>query len=275
ALKILYTDIEASVFTVLRFIAISVLASFSLIILVKKSQLKQFKTNDLLIFLSGGFFAFCSYQYFLLNGISRTPIFLASVLISISPLFAVIFSAVLKIEKASWNMWVGTILALFGIAIFKNGFDLTTLWQSLLNSGSGELYCLGSAVSWASYTMITKHQVYRDYKHEQQFAFSVIFSTLILFVFYYDEMISFDYRAFNLELIAYGVYTVIFPIFLAYKLYNKAVQTIGVERTIIYIYLVPILSGLIAALMSIDTFTGVKLLGSVIVIAGVILAKRR
>ena len=50
---------------------------------------------------------------------------------------------------------------------------------------------------------------------------------------------------------------------------------VGIERTVIYIYLVPVVTGIIAVFIGIDNFTLMKLLGVAVVISGMLFARKK
>jgi drug/metabolite transporter (DMT)-like permease len=270
-LKILYTELSPFVYTAIRFILITTIAVISIIIFPNKEKLKELSLRQWLTVLCSGLFSFVFYQIFLLNGLSMTPVFLASIIVSLSPLFAVILSIILKIEKINLKNISGIIISLCGIVLFQAGSfsDIDISFDSL----KGQLYCVGAALSWAIYTMITKKESFTSVPQSQSFLISVLFGTLILSMLFINDLMTFDYSRFNLKMNLLTAYTVIFPIFIAYRLYNKSVKVMGIERTIVYVYLVPVFSGLIAAFIGLDDFTLQKLIASIIVIAGVVLAK--
>ena len=270
-LKILYTELGPYVYTPIRFILISGISIVAILIYPKKETLKNLSFKQWVIVLLAGLFSFVFYQVFLLNGLFMTPVFLASVIVSLSPLFAVILSLILKIEKVTIKNVSGIIISLIGIVLFQ----AKSMTDFNFDHAEGQLYCLGAALSWAVYTMITKKKSFLSVPQSQSFAISVSFGTIILIALYVGDMLAFDYSRFDFKMNLLTAYTVIFPIFIAYRLYNKSVSAMGIERTIVYVYLVPILSGIIAAFIGLDDFTLQKLFASIIVIAGVILAKLR
>jgi drug/metabolite transporter (DMT)-like permease len=62
---------------------------------------------------------------------------------------------------------------------------------------------------------------------------------------------------------------------LAYTIWGWAIERRGVARTVPYLYLVPILTGLFSLFFLDERFTRFKVAGAALVLAGVGLARRR
>lgn len=270
-MKQIITTIDQWTFVGLRFIAISILSLSSFYLLQKKRDLLNITKVDLLKVIAASLCAFGFYQYFLMHGLSQTPVFLATILVGFSPLFAILISYFLRLETYTWKVFVGVFIALFGVLLFKfEGADSFTFGQSF----SGELFCLGSGLSWAAYTVIMKSESLKKYPREQINTLSMLIGTIIVLSYSYNEVLSFDYSVIEPNLWYLIVYTMVFPIFLAYKMYNASIQRVGVERTVLFIYLVPIVSGGISIGLGMESFTLMKLLGAGVVILGMILARK-
>ena len=155
--------------------------------------------------------------------------------------------------------------------MFKYNSDVTF---SFKDSYEGELYCLGSALSWASYTLIMKSKSLKEYSSEQINTLSMLIGTLVVLTFSFNEVVSFDYSVISNDIWLLIAYTAIFPIFLAYKLYNASIRTVGIEKTVIFIYLVPVISGAVSISFGMESFTLMKLLGAIIVILGMLVARK-
>ena len=60
---------------------------------------------------------------------------------------------------------------------------------------------------------------------------------------------------------------------LAYTIWGWAIQRGGVARTTLFLYLVPVLTGVLSFLVFDESFGVMKIAGAVLVFAGVILAR--
>ena len=271
-MKHIITDIDPWTFAGLRFILICILSVSSFYLIQKERFLFRIDAKrDLVWLIAAGFFAYGGYQFFFMEGLSRTPAFLATLLVCLSPIFATIISYLLKMERYTWRVWVGIGISFIGIFIFKYTGSLDTLFTG---SFIGELYCMGAALCWAGYSIIMKSETIQKYPKGQVNTLTLFFGTAIVLLYSIDGVVSYPINQITPFMWALISYTVIFPIFIAYKFYNLSIQKMGIERTIIFVYLTPIFSGLISIGLGMEDFNIMKLIGSVVVIFGMMLAKK-
>ena len=71
------------------------------------------------------------------------------------------------------------------------------------------------------------------------------------------------------------VYLVIFPVYVAYILWNFAIARRGAAKATTFSLLVPIMAGLLSAVFFGEPFGPAKLLGAGLVLAGLVIARTR
>lgn len=270
-MKMIYDRMSPQVYTGIRFVLISFASLLLFYFVNRERKIFTFQSKkDLLVILLAGFFAFFCYQAFIMEGLARTNVFFASVLICLSPIFAAIFSSLFGIEKITPQLWLGLLISLGGIVLFKmNGLEIDYSGDFV-----GELFCLGSAFSWAAFTVLSKSESYQRYSIIKMNTITALFGTILLMFYIGPEFAEFSFSSIENNTWVLIVFTVIFPIVIAYQLYNFGVRVLGVERTIIYVYLVPVLVGIIAIPLGLETFSFNKFLGAIVVIGGMIVARR-
>ncbi len=69
-------------------------------------------------------------------------------------------------------------------------------------------------------------------------------------------------------------YSVVFPIYVSYSLWNWAIVQRGVGYVTLYNYLTPVLGGVVSFLLLGEQFTLGQLLGAAVVLSGLLLARR-
>ncbi|HEU5368372.1 MAG TPA: DMT family transporter, partial [Ktedonobacterales bacterium] len=69
-------------------------------------------------------------------------------------------------------------------------------------------------------------------------------------------------------------YSVVFPIYVSYSLWNWAIVQRGVGYVTLYNYLTPVLGGAVSFLLLGEQFTLGQLLGAAVVLSGLLLARR-
>jgi drug/metabolite transporter (DMT)-like permease len=271
-MKTIYNSMSPYVYTSLRFSIIATWSLFHFYFIAKEKALFKLEKSAVPSIFWGGICAYFSYQVCIIEGLFNTPIFLASVLISSSPLFSAILAIIFKIEKVTWKTWLGLILALSGIVIFKSEY---AQGLNIFDSNwYGELFCLGSALSWSAYSIIAKTEKFKIYSYNKTNTLMLLLSSSLLILYTISDIQIFNYSSIGLSTWAMIWYSIIFGIIIAYKMYFKSVQILGVEKTVIYINLVPILAGFISIGLGIEEFTFLKLVGSLFVIGGTIIVRK-
>jgi drug/metabolite transporter (DMT)-like permease len=187
-MKVIYERMSPQVYTGIRFVLISVTSVLLFYFVNRQRDLFSFKSKkDMLYILLAGFFAFFCYQAFLMEGLARTNVFFAAVLVCISPIFAAMLSSVFGIEKITPQLWLGLVISLGGIVLFKmNGLEIDYSGDFI-----GELYCLGSAFSWAAFTVLSKSDSYQRYPIIKMNTITALFGTILLLMFVGPELAAF------------------------------------------------------------------------------------
>jgi drug/metabolite transporter (DMT)-like permease len=208
------------------------------------------------------------YQLGFILGLSRTSPFSSSLLIAMVPLFTVLILAVTG-EPTPPQGWVGLGVALVGVALFLlDKRDAST--GTLL----GDALSIGAAVSFAIYGIITRPLV-RKYPAETYTAWSVLAGTVPLLLVSLPDALRQDWQSVSLPGWLSIVYLAIFPVYIAYILWNYAIARRGVAKASSFGLLVPIVAGLLSAIFVGEPFGPLKLLGAGLVLAGLVIVRTR
>lgn len=193
-----------------------------------------------------------------------------SLLISCTPIFTMFLAKIFFKDKISKLAWIGTLIAFVGVGfvVQKGASDFQV---SLL----GDALTLIAALSWAVYCLLLKrlNLRYSNIFINRKIFFYGITTALIWgaatgSLQYSGIAWASPYVIGNLLFLGVGAS------FLCYIMWNRAVKTIGVERTANYIYLVPLVSLVASALLLHEPITPATLLGALLIIAGVFLTSR-
>ena len=224
--------------------------------------------SDWGLFALAGLTGYTLYQLGFILGLSRTSPFSSSLLIAMVPLFTVLILAVMG-EPTPLQGWVGLGVALVGVALFlldKRGSSAGTLL--------GDLLSIGAAVSFAVYGIITRPLV-RKYPAETYTAWSVLAGTVPLLLVSLPDALRQDWQAVSLPGWFSIVYLAIFPVYIAYILWNYAIARRGVAKASSFGLLVPVVAGLLSAIFFGEPFGPLKLFGAGLVLAGLIIVRTR
>ena len=211
--------------------------------------------------------------YFILQNVAldMTLVSNVAVLVDTTPLFTMMLAAiVLSDEHFTWNKVAGSIVAFAGVAMlsFRHGF----VWGDGL---MGDALAIGAAIMWAIYSIILKGLNNR-------------YPTLLITrkTFFYGVITSLPIMLAQGDLTP--VSTLLTPVvagnilFLAlacsmaaFFAWGRVTKALGPTTANNYIYLGPIISMAVAAIVLNERVGTLGLIGCFVILAGLIIAERR
>lgn len=195
-------------------------------------------------------------------GVDLTSVFSAAFLNTTAPLFTILFLAMVG-ERPPLVAWLGVTISTVGVAIFL--LDQSGGERSLL----GDVLCLASAAAFSLYSIWVR-PLTRTYSGPVTTAWTLLAGAIPLVLIGLPAALDQDWNALSAQSwVALG-YLVVFPIYVAYTLFNYTVQHRGAAFTSSFILLVPVLSGLLATLFYSDPFGPTKLLGAALILTGLV-----
>ncbi len=206
------------------------------------------------------------YFYFEHTGLIHTSATNASILISLAPALTALGSAILFSSKLSWKNGVGLVVAFTGGALIiwngKVNFDLNPL---------GDVLILLSAVAWTAYTLIGRDISRRlsPILITRRITAVGIFATLPFFI---AELVSGKLSGITPVSIAGVVYLGALCHALAFTLWVRCMDTLGIIFTTNLIYLQCVITMVIAWLTLGEPITAQLLVYTAAVLSGVYLA---
>jgi drug/metabolite transporter (DMT)-like permease len=263
--KAAFAEISPLAFAFVRFALMTALA-FGILALRSRGRLPPIHRSDLLRFVVAGLTGYTLYQLGFVLGLDRTSPFSSSLLIAMVPFFTMVFLA-LRGERPPRQAWAGLVVGLVGVVIFLT--DKVGSPGSLL----GDALSLGAAVSFAVYGLVNRPLV-RTYPPEAYTAYALLAGTIPLLVISTPAALSQNWGAISLWGWVGIIYMVVFPVYIAYMLWNWAIAKRGAAAATSFSLLVPILSGIVSALIFGEQFGVVKVLGAVCVLAGLVIIRR-
>ena len=233
------------------------------------------KYNNLkeeLLFLGAGLCGVTLYFIFQNTALSLTAASNVSVLISISPFFTAIFSRFFaKEEQFHSNFFIGFVVSIIGI--FLIGFNGNFILK--LNP-LGDILAILSAVVWAMYSLIMKRISTLNYNTVQLTRKVFFYGLLLLIPFLKLLDFQLDLSRFSsvpnlLNILFLGIGASA----LCYVTWNYAVSVLGAVKTSVYIYLIPIITIIISAIVLREKITLVGMLGVLLILFGLYLSGRK
>ncbi|MGI8588590.1 MAG: DMT family transporter [Chloroflexia bacterium] len=258
-----FAEVSPLAFAFVRFGLMTLLAF--VVLAARRGRDWGIHRRDLPRFALAGLSGYTLYQLGFVLGLDRTSPFSSSLLIAMVPFFTMLMLS-LKGERTRARGWAGLAIAIVGVLVFladKQGTPGTLL---------GDLLSLGAAVSFAFYGVINRALV-RDYPPETYTAYAVLAGSIPLLAVSTPAALAQNWAAVSAWGWAGILYMVVFPVYIAYMLWNWAIARRGAATATTFSMLVPVVSGCLSALLLAEGFGVAKLLGATLVIAGLIIVR--
>lgn len=203
------------------------------------------------------------------NALDLTTASKGAILVSVSPIFALLISS-FRGQPLGLQAWAGVILSFCGVFLVINN----SITEITLGGGSlvGDLLFLLVAFCWASYSVFATPYL-ASLGPLRTTAWSMLFGALLLSpaLFFGFDRIAWD--SIDAGITASYLFTAIVAGALGYLLWYAGIARLGIARSVIYSYLIPVF-----ALLSAVTFLGehvsaVQFGGAAVVITGLVITR--
>lgn len=217
--------------------------------------------------LSGVFF----YNIFFLYGLQRVEAGRGALVVALIPAIIALADWLFFRMPMSTKKALGIVLALFGCLLVVTHGQPIRLFRGEV--GFGEWLLMGSALSWVSYTLISRRLA------ESFSALAMTFGGCLSGWLMLTVAALLDGSLFRLAETGWRgassiVFLGLFGTAIAFTWYSQAISRIGTTKAAAFINLVPVSAVLLGALLLDERLGAVVLSGGAIVIAGVILTNR-
>ena len=193
-------------------------------------------------------------------------------LISITfPIFVIILSRFFFKELITLNKSIGIILVMAGVLMLITKGHFSRLFN--LSFAIGDIWMLSAAIIFAIYSILVKQKP----KGISIWAFQLstfILGLAFLFPFFIWEQATASAFEFKTEIILGILYLGIFAAFVAFILWNKAIEAIGPTKASMIYYILPLFSGILAFFFLEETVSLTHLYSAVLILAGILIANR-
>ncbi len=277
--KVALEEIEPFAFTYLRFLLITIIALVVLWFHGRRGgRAWRFERRDVLPLIVSGLSGYGIYQVFYILGLDLTTVFGSALLMATVPLFSAIVLALFRTERVGLVQWLGVLLAFGGVTIFllaatghttHGAADRNLTPQTIV---LGDLLTLVAAVSFALYG-ITNKKLGQRFSQAELMCYTLIVGTAALTPVGLPALLQQQWSQVSVRAWLVIGYSIIFPIYVSYVIWNWAIVQRGVGYVTLYNYLVPILGGVGAFLLLGEGFSAGQLLGAGVVLAGLLLAR--
>jgi drug/metabolite transporter (DMT)-like permease len=206
------------------------------------------------------------YPWAFFAALQRTSATNTSLLIALNPALTFLLAPLVG-ESYTRRGLVGIALALTGAALVITHGDLAVL-KSLASARSGDLLALGAAAIWATFNLAARGVV-GHLPHPLTNALVYGLGCLALFALAGSEHPWQQVVAASPAALAALVGMVALSSVLAGQLFLNGVHSVGVARTVVFVYMVPVLTAAASTLFLGEPLLGAQIAGGAAVLAGV------
>lgn len=277
--KFLLREIQPLAFVYLRFVLLSLL---SLAVLawrgVRGGSAWRIRRQDVALLIVSGLSGYGLYQLFYMIGLAHTSVFSSALLVATVPLWSVVLLAVFRIERVHPVQWAGILLSLVGVAWFLlagGSHSSKGAGEAPLSAADvllGNALSLGAAVLFAVYGIVNK-RLAPQYSPAELMCYTLCIGTLVLTPFGLPALLSQNWAAATWRTWVIVPYSIFFPIYITYSIWNWAIGVRGVGHVTLYSYAVPVMGGIASWILLRESLTVAQGAAGVVVLGGMLAAR--
>ncbi len=204
------------------------------------------------------------------KGLSITTPINGAILMACTPIFVVVFTAIILHERLTVIRYIGIGVACLGAMLLLGGlnfsFDKQHIW--------GDIYVAANAIIYSFYLVYAK-PLLKKYNPITLSAYTFGIGFVFVIFFGYNELRETNFNIIPTEIWYYIVFILIGATFITYLLNAYALSKASPYVVGSYIYLQPVLAILIAILKHTDTITFEKVAYMFIIFSGIYLVNSK
>lgn len=232
---------------------------------------KYLDWNDIqknwIILTSLGIFGGFAYNYLFTMGLQFTTSANGALIIAISPVMTALASVLLLEEKWSYQLGFGILISFFGVLIVISQGELENIVNLSLNIG--DLMMVGCIICFTVYNLLLK-VVMRDMKPIIVTAISTLFGSILLAISSLSENAWEKNINLSMQVTVEILYLAIIVTVVGSIIYNIGIHQVGASKASAFTNLVPVFALFISWFVYGEHITVIHILGSVLVVFGVI-----
>jgi len=278
--KFVLVEMQPLTFVFVRFVLLSVVAVGVLTVRgLRGGRAWRIQPRDIPYLIISGLSGYGIYQLFYIEGLARTTVFASALMAATVPLWSALILAALRIERVAPLQWLGIAVSLGGVVWFllaaANQTAEVTLGQRLTPAEMllGGALSLTAAMLFAVYGIVNK-RLAAHYSAPELMCYTLLVGTLALAPVGIPALFTQHWTSLTWRSLAIIPYSVVFPIYLTYSIWNWAIGKRGVGYVTLFNYAVPVMGGLVGFLILREALTPPQLAGGALVIGGMLLARR-
>ena len=193
-------------------------------------------------------------------------------MISTIPVWIILISFFLKIEKTNSYQIIGVALSLLGVISIVTKIDLELIKN--LNFNKGDISMVIAMLAWAIFSSLLKKKKY-EISQISLLQVVIICGLMFLLPIYLLELYLGNTIKLNKPFYLTLTYVVFFPGILSFLFWIKGISIIGANRSGIFLHLMPIIGTILAMIIFKEQFMYYHLIGAICIIAGILLSNKK
>ncbi|HUU38351.1 MAG TPA: DMT family transporter [Candidatus Desulfaltia sp.] len=210
------------------------------------------------------------YQSLFINGIHRTSASTTSLVMTMTPIFIALLSALFIRERIHWVGWVGILMSFFGLSLVLFG-DLPK-FSGGEESLKGNLMILAGNLFWAVYTVFSKPLLNRM-SPLRLTTVTLSIGTLFYLPLTVKEVASLSWGSLSTASWAALLFSAVFAIAVSYVIWYSSVKRVGNTKTGIYGNITPVFTVFFAYLFLGENVGPIQVIGTLIIFLGFYLTR--
>lgn len=235
------------------------------ILLILKPSLMKVRLRDLWFLAAFGIIGLAGVHFTYFKAIDQTNVSTAILLQYLSPVIVLVLSVALLGERFRWSLPVGVTVSILGCALVVGAFAA----GGLKVSDSGLFWGLTSAVFFATYSLMGRYAVSR-FNPWTLMAYGLIFASVFWVAYLGGISGVVEVVASERGSISLG-YLAIFSTILPFAAFLSALHYLEATKAIVTSTLEPVIAGLAAYFLFVETLTLSQLFGGALVIVAIII----
>jgi drug/metabolite transporter (DMT)-like permease len=192
----------------------------------------------------------------------------AALIMATAPIWGMFLAAVLGVETLKMRSLLGAGISLLGVGLIL-GKGLEGSASSLL----GDVLVLVAAISFGAYSVLSR----REQANNSPLAiaaYTTLLGGLALLPIASTEFAGWDVGAVSLRAWAALGYLTIFSTAFAYGVWQSGIARIGPNKVLVYLYLITLTGVLSSIILLHEDFSVRRIIGAIVLLAGVYLSRR-
>lgn len=213
-----------------------------------------------------------AYQLFFISGIALTTATNSSLILATTPIFIILFGAILGVEKLSSKNVKSAFLSFVGILmiILGAGKPLTITDQSLI----GDLLIVANPICWSAYTVLSKPML-KKYSPLKLTTITMAIGTVPLLLVSVPSLNAEVWSSVSTDAWLGLAFSACFAIAIGYVLWYTGVSRIGSARTALYDNLVTVFAVVTAWILLSESLTAIQIVGAVLVFVSLYVMRKK